>query len=242
MYFRFIAILREIWILPINSTIWRFNDIKLRHGVNQVMPRCWKWWVNYSVWFWCLYHERFWSHKEGLRSPLPPSPPHPGCIKQKKKNSACLNRAKMRRPQTTTTDKNATAHNQYHVTVCHERFVPRTGCSTKYDEGLFLQVYFRINPNLCPAVEASSWGKEITPTLRSYSVHYPVSEQWKGRQAIPLARPSLTRLNNTVRPLCMHEVAFAFISISKVPLNYSAINYLRPRKFSFVLKVVSEYL
>ena len=40
----------------------------------------------------------------------------------------------------------------------------------------------------------------------------------------------------------MHEVAFAFISIPKVPLNYSAINYLRPRKFSFVLKVVSEYL
>ena len=40
MYFRFIATLREIWILPINSTIWRFNDIKLRHGVNQVMPRC----------------------------------------------------------------------------------------------------------------------------------------------------------------------------------------------------------
>ena len=90
MYFRFIAILREIWILPINSTIWRFNDIKLRHGVNQVMPRCWKWWVNYSVWFWCLYHERFWSHKEGLRSPLPPSPPHPGCIKQKKKKTVLV--------------------------------------------------------------------------------------------------------------------------------------------------------
>ena len=149
----------------------------------------------------------------------PPSLPHSGCIKQKKKNSSGLSRAKMRRPQTTTTDKNATAHNQYHVTVCHEWFAPRTGSSTKCDEGVFLQVYFRINPNLCLAVEANSWGKQITPTLRSYSIHYPVSDQWKGRQA----RPSLTHLNNTLRPLWMHEVAFAFISIQKVPLNYSAI-------------------
>ena len=124
MYFRFIATLREIWILPINSIIWRFNDIKLRHGVNQVMPRCWKWWVNYSVWFGCSYHGRFWSHKEGLRSPspCPPVPPSSRLHKaKKKKDSPGLNRAKMRRPQITTTDKNATAHKQYHVTVCPER-------------------------------------------------------------------------------------------------------------------------
>ena len=172
------------------------------------------------MWLWCSYHERFWNHKEGLRSPLPPVPPSSRLHKaKKKKNSPGLSRAKMRRPQTTTTDKNATAHNQYHVTVCHEWFAPRTGRSTKCDEGVFLQVYFRINPNLCLAVEANSWGKQITPTLRSYSIHYPVSDQWKGRQA----RPSLTRLNNTLRPLWMHEVAFAFISIQKVPLNYSAI-------------------
>ena len=37
----------------------------------------------------------------------------------------------------------------------------------------------------------------------------------------------------------MHEVACAFISIPKVPLNYSAIS-VSPR--SYVLKVVSEYL
>ena len=172
------------------------------------------------MWLWCSYHERFWNHKEGLRSPLPPVPPSSRLHKaKKKKNSPGLSRAMMRRPQTTTTDKNATAHNQYHVTVCHEWFAPRTGRCTKCDEGVFLQVYFRINPNLCLAVEANSWGKQITPTLRSYSIHYPVSDQWKGRQA----RPSLTRLNNTLRPLWMHEVAFAFISIQKVPLNYSAI-------------------
>ena len=171
------------------------------------------------MWLWCSYHERFWNHKEGLRSPLPPVPPSFRLHKAKKKNSSGLSRAKMRRPQTTTTDKNATAHNQYHVTVCHEWFAPRTGSSTKCDEGVFLQVYFRINPNLCLAVEANSWGKQITPTVRSYSIHYPVSDQWKGRQA----RPSLTHLNNTLRPLWMHEVAFAFISIQKVPLNYSAI-------------------
>ena len=171
------------------------------------------------MWLWCSYHERFWNHKEGLRSPLPPVPPSFRLHKAKKKNSSGLSRAKMRRPQTTTTDKNATAHNQYHVTVCHEWFAPRTGSSTKCDEGVFLQVYFRINPNLCLAVEANSWGKQITPTLRSYSIDYPVSDQWKGRQA----RPSLTHLNNTLRPLWMHDVAFAFISIQKVPLNYRAI-------------------
>ena len=171
------------------------------------------------MWLWCSYHERFWNHKEGLRSPLPPVPPSSRLHKAKKKNSPGLSRAMMRRPQTTTTDKNATAHNQYHVTVCHEWFAPRTGRSTKCDEGVFLQVYFRINPNLCLPVEANSWGKQITPTLRSYSIHYPVSDQWKGRQA----RPSLTHLNNTLRPLWMHEEAFAFISIQKVPLNYSAI-------------------
>ena len=30
--------LSEIWVLPINLTIWRHNDARLRHCVNQVMP------------------------------------------------------------------------------------------------------------------------------------------------------------------------------------------------------------
>ena len=38
----FVATLRgkldEIWVLPINSFIWRYNDVKLRHCVDQVMP------------------------------------------------------------------------------------------------------------------------------------------------------------------------------------------------------------
>ena len=38
----------ETWILPINLKAWPHNDAKLRHyGVNQVMPRCLKWWVQY---------------------------------------------------------------------------------------------------------------------------------------------------------------------------------------------------
>ena len=113
MYFRFIATLREIWILPINSTIWRFNGIKLRHGVNQVMPRC-------------EFDVRIMSGFEVIRRASDAPPPVPPSsrlhkAKKKRKNSPGLNRVKMQRPQTTTTDKNATAHNQYHVTVCHER-------------------------------------------------------------------------------------------------------------------------
>ena len=38
-----------IWILPENSTLWRHNDVRLRHCVNHDMPRCWKWWVHYPV-------------------------------------------------------------------------------------------------------------------------------------------------------------------------------------------------
>ena len=41
--------LREIWILPINSTKWHHNDAILLHCVNQVMPISWKWWVHYCV-------------------------------------------------------------------------------------------------------------------------------------------------------------------------------------------------
>ena len=36
--FRFMSTLSEIWVLPINLTIWRHNDARLRHCVNQVMP------------------------------------------------------------------------------------------------------------------------------------------------------------------------------------------------------------
>ena len=80
-------------------------------------------------------------------SPCPPVPPSSRLHKAKEKNyNPGLNRARMRRPQTTTTDKNATAHNQYHVTVCHERFAPRTGGSTKCDEGVFLQVLLSYQP------------------------------------------------------------------------------------------------
>ena len=32
----------RIYILPINSTIWR-------HSVDQVIPSSWKWWLHYSV-------------------------------------------------------------------------------------------------------------------------------------------------------------------------------------------------
>ena len=98
----------------------------------------------------CDFDARIMSGFEIIRrvseAPSSPSLPHAGCIKQKKKNSPGLSRAKMRRPQTTTTDKNATAHNQYHVTVCHERFAPRTGGSTKCDEGVFLQVLLSYQP------------------------------------------------------------------------------------------------
>ena len=31
-----------------NSPIWRHNNIRLRHCVNQVMPRSWKWYVHRS--------------------------------------------------------------------------------------------------------------------------------------------------------------------------------------------------
>ena len=32
--------LREIWMLSVNLTIWRSNDVILRHCVNQVRVRC----------------------------------------------------------------------------------------------------------------------------------------------------------------------------------------------------------
>ena len=37
-FFRLMSILRETWILPINSTIWRHDDVILRLCVNQVIP------------------------------------------------------------------------------------------------------------------------------------------------------------------------------------------------------------
>ena len=176
------------------------------------------------MWLWCSYHERFWNHKEGLRSPLPPVPPSFRLHKAKKKKTVpvwvglrCDDHRLRRRIKMLP-----------HIISTRWLFVTKDlpqgrGAVLNATKEFFCKSYFRINPNLCPAVEANSWGKQITPTLRSYSIHYPVSYQWKGRQAIPLARPSLTRLNNTLRPLWMHEVAFAFISIQKVPLNYSAI-------------------
>ena len=45
---RFMENLRKIWILQTNWTIRRHNNAKLRHCVNQFMPRGWKWWANYS--------------------------------------------------------------------------------------------------------------------------------------------------------------------------------------------------
>ena len=45
----FMPTLREIWILPINSTTWRHNDDILCHCVNKVMPRSWKWRLHYCV-------------------------------------------------------------------------------------------------------------------------------------------------------------------------------------------------
>ena len=35
------AFLRDIWSLPINSTKWRHNDVKLRHCGDQIMLGCW---------------------------------------------------------------------------------------------------------------------------------------------------------------------------------------------------------
>ena len=37
-FFRLMSTLRETWILPINSTIWRHDDVILRLCVNQVIP------------------------------------------------------------------------------------------------------------------------------------------------------------------------------------------------------------
>ena len=171
----------------------------------------------------CDFDARIKSGFEIIRrvseAPSPPSLPHPGCIKQKKKTVPvwvglrCDDHRLRRRIKMLP-----------HIISTTWLFVTNDlpqgrGAVLNATKECFLQVYFRINPNLCLAVEANSWGKQITPTLRSYSIHYPVSDQWKGRQA----RPSLTRLNNTLRPLWMHEVAFAFISIQKVPLNYSAV-------------------
>ena len=34
--------MRETWILPINFKLLPHNDAKVRHGVNQGMPRCLK--------------------------------------------------------------------------------------------------------------------------------------------------------------------------------------------------------
>ena len=177
----------------------------------------------------CDFDARIMSGFEIIRrvseAPSSPSLPHPGCIKQKKKKKnvpvwvglRCDDHRLRRRIKMLP-----------HIISTTWLFVTKDlpqgrGAVLNATKEFFCKSYFRINPNLCPAVEANSWGKQITPTLRSYSIHYPVSDQWKGRQAIPLARPSLTRLNNTLRPLWMHEVAFAFISIQKVPLNYSAI-------------------
>ena len=42
------ATLRKIWILQANWAIRRHNNVKLRHCVDQLMPRGWKWWANYS--------------------------------------------------------------------------------------------------------------------------------------------------------------------------------------------------
>ena len=37
-----------VWILP----IWLHSDVNLPHRVNQVIPRCCKWWVHFSEEFW----------------------------------------------------------------------------------------------------------------------------------------------------------------------------------------------
>ena len=37
-FFRLMSTLRETWILPINSTIWRHDDVILRLCVSQVIP------------------------------------------------------------------------------------------------------------------------------------------------------------------------------------------------------------
>ena len=47
--FPLMCTLSEIWILPINLTIWRYNDVRLRHCVNQVTAKNWKWRVHFSL-------------------------------------------------------------------------------------------------------------------------------------------------------------------------------------------------
>lgn len=37
------------WNLQKHSTIWRPNDVELCQSFNQVIPKCWKWWLHYSV-------------------------------------------------------------------------------------------------------------------------------------------------------------------------------------------------
>ena len=99
-------------------------------------------------------------------SPCPPVPSSSRLHKAKeKKHNPGLNRARMRRPETTTTDKNATAHKQYHVTVCHERLSQGRGAVLNTTKECFCKSTFVSNPNLCPAVEASSLRKGNNPYL-----------------------------------------------------------------------------
>ena len=58
--FSFMAFLRDIWILPINSPkLLDHKNTKLRHCGNQIMLGCWKWWLHYFVELWWQCHERF---------------------------------------------------------------------------------------------------------------------------------------------------------------------------------------
>ena len=73
--FRFMATLRGILILPLNSAIWRQNDVKLRYCVNQVNYLCLDDGNDECI-ILCNFVGRDWS--------VPSEAPHVGRWKQKK--------------------------------------------------------------------------------------------------------------------------------------------------------------
>ena len=43
----------------------RVIGMQIASWCQQAMQRCWKWWVHYSLQFWWLYCEQFWSYRGG---------------------------------------------------------------------------------------------------------------------------------------------------------------------------------
>ena len=84
--FRFMSTLREIWILQINLTIWRQNDVILPHWFNQVMPRSCRMISKLLCAILVAVRWAFWRYRGVLRAPLP------GRRKQKRPGLNMVNR------------------------------------------------------------------------------------------------------------------------------------------------------